>query len=120
MDQMTRRIIGFAVHAGNPDGPAICRLFNQIVTAAPSLPRSISSDNDPLFEFHRWKANLRILEIDELETVPSVPFSHPFVERLIGTVRRMEHICSYTNGPKLTPIHSRNSTLYLITFSAGG
>jgi hypothetical protein len=81
-------IIGFAVHAGDPDGPAICRLFNQIVNATSSRPRSISSDNDPLFEFHRWKANLRILDIEALKTVPYVPLSHPFVESLIGTVRR--------------------------------
>ena len=33
-------------------------------------------------------ANLRILEIDEVKTVPHVPRSHPFVERLIGTTRR--------------------------------
>ena len=33
-------------------------------------------------------ANLRILEIDEIKTVPHVPVSHPFVERLIGTIRR--------------------------------
>lgn len=46
------------------------------------------SDNDPLFEFHGWKANLRILEIDEIKTVPYVPISHPFVERLIETIRR--------------------------------
>jgi hypothetical protein len=26
-------------------------------------------------------ANLRILEIDEIKTVPHVPLSHPFVER---------------------------------------
>lgn len=31
---------------------------------------------------------LRILEIDEIKTVPPIPVSHPFVERLIGTVRR--------------------------------
>ena len=37
---------------------------------------------------HRWTANLRILEIDEIKTVPHVPRSHPFVERLIGTTRR--------------------------------
>ena len=43
---------------------------------------------DPLFEAHRWTANLRILEIDEIKTVPRVPMSHPFVERLIGTMRR--------------------------------
>jgi hypothetical protein len=41
-----------------------------------------------LFEFHRWKANLRILDVDEIKTVPLVPLSHPFVERLIGTIRR--------------------------------
>lgn len=42
----------------------------------------------------RWKANLRILEIDEIKTVPHVPLSHPFVERLIGTMRRefLDHV----------------------------
>jgi hypothetical protein len=59
MDQMTRRIIDFSVHAGVLDGPAICRLFNQIIVATESLPGSLSSDNDPLFRFHRWKANPR-------------------------------------------------------------
>lgn len=29
MDQYTRRVIGFAVHAGNVDGPALCRMFNE-------------------------------------------------------------------------------------------
>jgi hypothetical protein len=38
--------------------------------------------------FHRWQANLRILEVSEIKTVPHVPLSHPFVERVIGTVRR--------------------------------
>jgi hypothetical protein len=33
-------------------------------------------------------ANLRILEVDEIKTVPQVPRSHPVVERLIGTTRR--------------------------------
>jgi hypothetical protein len=28
------------------------------------------------------------LEIDEIKTVPYVPLSHPFVERLIGSLRR--------------------------------
>jgi hypothetical protein len=30
------------------------------------------------------RANLRILETDEIKTVPHVPLSHPFVERLMG------------------------------------
>jgi transposase InsO family protein len=87
MNQFTRRIIGFAVHAGDCDGVAYCRMFNQII-ARKSLPKYLSSDNDPLFLFHRWKANLRILEIDELKSVPSIPTSHPFIERVIGTIRR--------------------------------
>ena len=57
-------------------------------------PRHLSTDHDPLFEAHRWTANLRILEIDEIKTVPHVPLSHPFVERLIGTMRRefLDHV----------------------------
>jgi hypothetical protein len=34
------------------------------------------------------RANLRILDVTEVKTVPYVPLSHPFVERLIGTIRR--------------------------------
>ncbi len=42
----------------------------------------------PLYRFQQWQANLRILDVKEIKTVPYVPLSHPFVERLIGTVRR--------------------------------
>ena len=88
MDQCTRRIVGFAVQAGNLDGASVCRMFNEIIAASNCLPKSLSSDNAPLFRYHRWRANLRILDVTELKTVPYVPLSHPFVERLIGTVRR--------------------------------
>ena len=87
MDQCTRRIIGFAVHAGNVDGPVCCRMFND-ATSRQVWPNRISSDNDPLFQYHRWKANLRVLDIEEIKSLPHVPMSHPFVERLIGSVRR--------------------------------
>jgi hypothetical protein len=40
------------------------------------------------FRFHRWLANLRVLEIDEIKSVSYAPASHPFVARLIGTIRR--------------------------------
>jgi len=87
MDQFSRRIVGFAVHAGALDGPTVCRMFNSIVSRM-TAPRYLSSDNDPLFLFQRWKANLRILDVTEVKTVPYAPLSHPFVERLIGTIRR--------------------------------
>ena len=87
MDQYTRRIIGFAVHAGNVDGPALCRMFSD-ATSRQGWPITISSDNDPLFQYHRWKANLRVLDIEGIKSVPHVPMSHQFFERLIGSVRR--------------------------------
>ena len=33
------------------------------------VPKYLSSDNDPLFLYHQWQANLRILSVDELKTV---------------------------------------------------
>ena len=87
MDQFTRRIIGFGVHQGIVDGVALCRMFHRAIRGH-SLPKYLSSDHDPLYRFHQWEANLRILEVTEIKGVPYVPLSHPFVERLIGTIRR--------------------------------
>ncbi len=93
MDQYSRSIVGFGVQRGNVDGVALCRMFNQ-ASSGRDPPRYLSSDNDPLFRFHRWQANLRILEIEEIKSVPFTPISHPFVERLIGTIRReyLDHV----------------------------
>jgi transposase InsO family protein len=87
MDQFTRRIIGFSVHAGDVDGVTLCYLFNKAISRR-GQSKYLSSGNDPLFQYHLWKANLRILDVEEIKSVPHVPRSHPFVERLIGTVRR--------------------------------
>ena len=87
MDVFTRRFIGFGVEPAYIDGVSICRMFSG-ATFGESKPTRLSSDHDPLFRFHRWLANLRVLEIEELKSVPYAPVSHPFVERLIGTIRR--------------------------------
>jgi putative transposase len=87
MDQCTRRLVGFGVHGGTATGADVCRMFNAAIHSQ-GVPRHLSTDHDPVFEAHRWMANLRILEIDKIKTVPHVPMSHPFVERLIGTMRR--------------------------------
>jgi len=63
-------------------------MFKQAIRVAGS-PKYLSSDHDPLYRFHQWQANLRILDIREIKTVPYVPLSHPFFERLIGTIRRV-------------------------------
>jgi putative transposase len=93
MDQFTRRIVGFGVHAGNVDGATLCSMFNTAISTR-SVPHYLSSDNDPLFQYHRWRSNLRILGVEEIKSIPYMPLSHPFVERLIGTIRReyLDHI----------------------------
>jgi putative transposase len=87
MEQCTRRIVGFGVHRGIMDGRALCQMFNRAV-GRQAVPTYLSSDHDPLYRFHQWQANLRVLDIAAIKTVPYVPLSHPFVERLIGTIRR--------------------------------
>jgi hypothetical protein len=69
------------------NGIDVCCMFNNII-ARQALPKYLNSDNNPLFRFYRWQANLRILDITEIKSVPYTPQSHPFVERLIGTIRR--------------------------------
>jgi len=66
MDVFTRRIIGFGVAAANLDGPVVRRMFDRAI-AKQRPPRHLSSDHDPLFRFHRWLANLRVLEVDEIK-----------------------------------------------------
>ena len=88
MDQYTRRIIGFGVHAGKVDGVALCRMFNRAIRGqrwyaeVPELRQRSALSVPPV------ASQLRILEVTEIKSVPYVPLSHPFVERLIGTLRR--------------------------------
>jgi putative transposase len=86
MDVYTRRIIGFSAEAAHLDGIRVCWMFNCAIARWP-VPRHLSSDHGPLFRFHRWRANLRILEVVEIK-IPVTPRSHAFVERPIGTIRR--------------------------------
>jgi len=97
MDQYTRRIIGFGASMRER---SLCRMFNCAIRGHRWLPKYLSSDNDPLYRFHQWQANLRMLEVTEIKSIPYVPLSHPFVERLIGIVRReyLDHLLFWTTG----------------------
>ncbi len=97
MDQFTRRIIGFAAHQGDLNGVTVCCMFNKIKSGK-KLPKYLSSDNGPLFKFHRWRANLRIMDIKEIKSIPYTPTSHPFVERLIRICRNevLDHSLFWT------------------------
>jgi putative transposase len=87
MDLFTRRITGFGAAPAHIDGVSVCRTFNH-ATAGQPKPKRLSTDHDPRFRFHRWLANLRVLEIEQIKPVPYAPVSHPFIDRLIGTIRR--------------------------------
>ena len=75
-------------------------MFNCALRGHRWLPKYLSSDHDPLYRFHQWQANLRILEVTEIKSIPYVPLSHPFVERLVGTLRReyLDHMLFWTTA----------------------
>jgi hypothetical protein len=75
MDLYTPRIIGFGIQVGIVDGLALCRMFNQAIRGQ-VIPKYLSSDHDPLYRFHQWQANLRVLGVTEIKTVAYVPLSH--------------------------------------------
>src|SRR5215475_5448189 len=52
MDQFTRRIFGFGVHAGIVDGAALCRMFRGAIRRASAFPEYLSSDHDPVYRYH--------------------------------------------------------------------
>ena len=61
------------------DGPTACRMFNPAI-GGHAPPVRISTDRDPPFHFHRWLANLRIPDVEEIKSVPCDPMSHPFIK----------------------------------------
>jgi putative transposase len=77
MDQFTRRIVGFGVHAGIIDGMALCRILHNEPSTG-SMPKSLSPDDHPLYRSHRRQAYLRALGVTEIKTVPYVPLFHPW------------------------------------------
>jgi len=87
MDQYSRRIIGFGVHVGTVDGVALCRMFNRAIRWQLKMPKYLSTDNDRLYRFRQWLANLRVLEVTEIKTVPYVPLSQDYASHCTSGVR---------------------------------
>ena len=88
IDHYTREIIGTASIRGNPSGANICHMFASIKQGSGRTPKYLSTDHDPLFRYHQWLANLRIMDIESIKSVPEIPWSNPFIERVIGTIRQ--------------------------------
>ncbi len=62
-------------------------MFTRAIVRA-ETPRCLSSDRDPLFEYHRRKANLRVFDVQEIKTVLYVPLWRPFVRYPMGPIHR--------------------------------
>jgi len=57
-------------------------------TIGKTIWQYLSTDNDPLFESTMWQFVIGGLNIEALKSEPGKPWTHPFVERLIGSCRR--------------------------------
>ena len=86
MAQFTRCNVGVGVYTGDVDGAASCQMLNSAISTS-CAPKHISSGNDPLFLYHQWQENLRILGVDVIKGAPYMPVSHPYIERLFGPIR---------------------------------
>jgi hypothetical protein len=76
-----------SVLKGSVDSPAICKMLNQVISKWTSTS---------LYKFRQWSS----FSIPPMESqfshprhwrnksIPFTPISHPYVERVIGTVRR--------------------------------
>lgn len=75
-------------------------MFTRTIARTDVTPAFLSSDNDPLFLFHRWRANPRMIDVEEIKSATYTPTSHPFIERLIGTIRReyLDQILFWNKG----------------------
>ena len=86
-----RRVVHFNVTT-NPSAPWTAQ---QIVEAFPfdSTPKYLVRDNDGIFG-HVFAERMTQLGIEEVPITPHSPWQNPYVERLIGTIRRecLDHV----------------------------
>jgi putative transposase len=99
MDQYTRRIVGFGVHAGTVDGVALCRMFNCAIRGQLWMPKYVSSDNDPFIGSTSRKPICEYWNYQKSRPSSTFPV-HPFAERLIGTIRGeyLDHLLFWTSA----------------------
>ena len=86
-----RRVVHFNV----TECPTAAWTAQQIVDTFPddSAPAYLLRDRDPVYG-ERFRQRMKGMRIGEVLTAPHSPWQNPFVERLIGSVRRecLEHV----------------------------
>src|SRR6516225_9785987 len=97
MDQYSRRIIGFGVHAGTVDGVALCRMFNRAIRWQLEMPKY-----------------LRVLEVTEIKKVPYVPLSHRLSSGSLGPYAENAWTARYSGPPPTwRPGYSISNTIIM-------
>ncbi len=124
MDPFTRKIVGFSVRQGSLSGGNICYMDSKIASGK-DWPRYISPDHDPLFNYWLWKVNLENnFNIQEIKSAPYCPWSHPFIERLIGSWRRefTDYILFWSESDLLAKllVFQEYFSFYRVHYNHGG
>jgi transposase InsO family protein len=83
------------VHFNVTEYPTAQWTAQQIVEAFPfdTVPRYLLRDRDTIYG-ERFRRRVRSLGIEEVRTAPRSPWQNPYVERLIGSIRRecLDHV----------------------------
>jgi putative transposase len=83
------------VHFNVTEHPTAIWTAQQMVEAFPedTAPRYVLRDRDKIYGYD-FRERIRALGIEEVLTAPASPWQQPFVERLIGSVRRdcLDHV----------------------------
>jgi len=74
-------------------------MFNRAIRCQLKMPKYLSTDYDPLYRFHQWLANLRVLEVTEIKTAPYVPLSHPLSSGSSGPYAENAWTARYSGPP---------------------
>ena len=83
------------VHFGVTANPTAAWVAQQITEAFPwdSAPRTVIRDRDSVYGA-LVRARIKAMGIEEVVTAPRSPWQNPFVERMIGSIRRecLDHL----------------------------
>ena len=92
-----RRVVHFNV----TESPGAKWTAQQIVEAFPweSAPRYLLRDRDGIYG-HEFTSRVEHMGIKEVKTTPRSPWQNPFVERLVGTLRRdcIDHVIVFNDS----------------------
>jgi putative transposase len=92
-----RRVIHFNV----TEHPTACWTAQQIVEAFPweEAPRYLLRDRDGIYG-HQFRDRVHNMGIEEIFIAPRSPWQSPFVERMIGSIRRecLDHVIILNEG----------------------